>query len=350
MIRKNVGLIAIVGLFAFSMAYVYAYEVDLPRPDFLSEKCYAVMWDGSTDWEFTCTWGYGESFNITYPRDGTIIPLDSTSKTPIEDINKEIELFLEEQIRLSEEDDVDVVVEDEPPRPLETIDPEVRRALDKLGECQFGEGKWAAIVSNYTREVPDELPIFTSGLDKRNILGALARNFEECRGMTEYPWLSAEYENKYLADILGLDYLGRTTDSRGNQPSLMFEMTSGVSTEEKTAEADKWKKWMCAEENLHLKLCGHEFRGINQGGFNLDAQGNIVGAKCQLQGQPATEGGTASQERCPLRSLESYGRTELTQQELFSAINEAICDEYAKSYEYLAIDKRPNWLIDCYDE
>ncbi len=238
------------------MAYVYAYEVsvDIPRANFLEEKCYAVMWDGSTDWEFTCTWGYGESFDIEYPRNGTVIPLDSTSETPIEDILREIDLYLEEQIRLAEEEDVRELITERDASPLETLDPEVKRALDKLGERQFGEGAWAAFVNNYTREVPDELPIFKS-LDRERVLKQLAQNYEECRGMTEYPWLSEQYENAYLADQLGLDVYGRTTETPGNQASLMFEQTASVTDEDKTAESDKWRTWMCADENKHLKLC-----------------------------------------------------------------------------------------------
>ena len=233
-----------------------------------------------------------------------------------------------------------------PSRPLEDLDPEVRRALDKLGICQFGEGVWAGIVSNYTREVPDELPLFTSGLDKQRILGQLARNFEECRGMTEYPWLSTQYLNSYLADQLGLDYLGRTVEHRlGNQPSLMFGMTAEVTDADKKAEADKWKAWTCSAENLHLKLCNAylPLTGENRGGYT-------DGTKCQKIGQPATEEGTSSRERCPMQEFIDFQSADPTSGDIHKAIQKAICDEYKTQYESLASDKRPNWLSHCYNE
>ncbi len=246
-------------------------------------------------------------------------------------------------------DEVIVGAEDEetPPTttPLEDLDPEVRRALDKLGECQFGEGVWAGIVANYTREVPDELPIFTSGLDKQRLLGELARHFEECRGMTDYPWLSEAYINRYLADTLGLDYHGRTTDTRGNQASLMFAQTAGVTDEDKKAQADKWRNWACSAENIHLKLCNAylPLTGENRGGYT-------DGSQCQTLGQPASESGASARERCPLQELTAFNSADPTAGDIHSAIQQAVCDEYEVKYEYLAIDKRPGWLSHCYDE
>ncbi|MCH7590545.1 hypothetical protein IIB34_05870 [PVC group bacterium] len=232
-----------------------------------------------------------------------------------------------------------------PTGPLEDLDPEVRKALDKLGICQFGEGVWAGIVSNYTREVPEELPIFTSGLDKRHVLGALARNFEECRGMTEYPWLSVQYLNSYLADQLGLDYLGRGNLARGNEPSLGFAETKSASIEDKKAEADKWREWSCNAQNLHLKLCNAYLprTGDNRGGYT-------AGTECQTFGQPATEDGTSSRERCPMKEYIAFQSADPTAGDIHRAIQQAICDEYETQYEYLEIDKRPGWLSHCYNE
>jgi len=232
-----------------------------------------------------------------------------------------------------------------PSRPLEDLDPEVRRALDKLGICQFGEGVWAGIVANYTREVPDELPLFTSGLSKQRIIDTLARHFEECRGMTDYPWLSKAYENRYLADTLGLDYLGRSTESRGNQASLMFGMTAGVTEADKKAEADKWKAWTCNAQNLHLKLCNAylPLTGENRGGYT-------DGTQCQKMGQPATEEGTSSRERCPMKEFIAFQSADPTSGDIHKAIQQAICDQYETQYDHLEIDKRPEWLSHCYNE
>lgn len=158
-------------------------------------------------------------------------------------------------------------IEDDKPTALETLDPEVRRALDKLGICQFGDGNWAGIVANYTREVPDELPIFTSGLDKQPILAKLAKSFEECKGKRDYPWLSQQNENRYLADLLGLDYYGRDQTNFGLDDSRNYVEQKTASQEEKDFAAAESKKYMCNEENLHLKLCSAymELTGENRG-------------------------------------------------------------------------------------
>ncbi len=297
---------------------------------------------------FSCVWRWNVDPDIVT----TFDPMPINNQTKYEIWLTEILPLIEANPYVEPEtpDDVIVGVEDgdEPPTttPLEDLDPEVRRALDKLGECQFGEGVWAGIVANYTREVPDELPIFTSGLDKQRILGELARHFEECRGMTEYPWLSEAYVNRYLADALGLDHYNRGGDFRpGNQPSLMFGVTGGVTDAEKNAEADKWRDWACNADNLHLKLCNAylPLTGENRGGYT-------DGSQCQTLGQPASEGGTPATERCPLQELTAFNSADPTSGDIHEAIQKAICDEYETQYEYLGIDKRPKWLSHCYNE
>lgn len=337
-------LLALIPLASFAMAeqqVLVSLPVDRP---FAFDDCGLLT---STDGVvYSCVWRWSVDPDIVTSFDP--MPVNNQTK---------YELWLTEILPLIEAnpfnepeapDEVIVGAEDgdEPPTtPLEDLDPEVRRALDKLGECQFGEGKWAGIVANYTREVPDELPIFTSGLDKQRVLGELARHFEECRGMTQYPWLSAQYENAYLADSLGLDYLGRSTEPRGNQPSLMFGMTAGVTDEQKQAEADKWRDWACNADNLHLKLCNAylPLTGENRGGYT-------EGTQCQKIGQPASEDGASAQERCPLRALTEFNFANPTSGDIHEAIQQGICDEYESQYEYLAIDKRPGWLSHCYNE
>jgi len=328
-------LLALIPLASFAIAeqqVLVSLPVDRP---FMFDDCGLLT---STDGVvYSCVWRWNVDPDIVTSFDP--MPINNQTK---------YEIWLTEILPLIEANPFD-----EPETPDEVIvgveeddDPEVRRALDKLGECQFGEGKWAGIVANYTREVPDELPIFTSGLDKQRVLGQLARHFEECRGMTQYPWLSVAYENRYLADSLGLDYLGRTPEMRaGNQPSLMFGITNPVTDEDKQAEADKWRNWACGADNLHLKLCNAylPLTGENRGGFS-------DGSKCQTLGQPATEDGTQARERCPMQELIEYRSADPTSGDIHKAIQQAICDEYENQYESLASDKRPEWLSHCYNE
>jgi len=337
-------MLALIPLASLAMAeqqVLVSLPVDRP---FMFDDCGLMT---STDGVvYSCVWRWNVDPDIVT----TFEPMPINNQTNYEIWLTEILPLIEANPYVEPEapDEVIVGVEEDdktPSTPLEDLDPEVRRALDKLGECQFGVGVWAGVVANYTREVPEELPIFTSGLDKQRVLGELARHFEECRGMTEYPWLSEAYENRYLADSLGLDYLGRSTDSRGNQASLMFDITKSVTEEHKRAEADKWREWACNADNRHLKLCNayQPLTGENQGGQH-------DGADCQLRGQPATEEGTSARERCPMQEFVAFQSADPTSGDVHKAIQKAVCDEYKSKYEYLATDKRPSWLSHCYNE
>ncbi len=231
------------------------------------------------------------------------------------------------------------------PSALETLDPEVKRAIDKLGQCQFGDGAWSGIVANYTREVPDELPIFTSGLDKRPLLGKLAKSFEECKGKTNYPWLSQQYENVYLADLLGLDRFNRPqTDEFGLDMSRNYEEQKTASQEEKLQAGADAKNYMCKTENLHLKLCSAymELQGENRG-----------------NPQPV------------ISDLDEYNQylsdqagSVLTDQDftnLMVDLKQLQCDEYTDRYQYKIrkyiengqnvtdYSNYPQWLMHCHD-
>lgn len=295
---------------------------------------------------FSCVWRWNVDPDIL----ASLEPTPANNQTKYEIWLDEILPLIEANPRVEPETPDDIIIgaeeqDDTPSTPLEDIDPEVRRAIDKLGECQFGVGVWAGIVENYTRDVPDELPIFKS-LYRERVLKELAQNYEECRGMTEYPWLSEQYTNAYLADQLGLDLYGRGGDVRpSNQPSLGFAETKSASDEDKQAEADKWREWSCQETNLHLKLCNAylPLTGENRGGYT-------DGAECQERGQPATESGTSAQVRCPLQELRDFNSADPTSRDIHEAIQQAVCDEYETQYDYLAIDKRPGWLSHCYNE
>jgi len=249
-------------------AYAYEEQVDLPRSDYLTKTCNAFIFGGTTIWEFNCTWTYEETNPSYLPKDdGLELPVPE-SDTPMDDILRHMAIYFEEQITIQDE-----TVEEPPIKqgiggiPYEELDPEVREAIDKLGICQFGDGVWSGIVANYTKEVPDELPIFTSGLDKRPLLGKLAKAYEECRGKTNYPWLSQQYEDVYLADLLGLDRFDRPNLSFGLDERRLYEEQRTASQEEKDQAERDSKDYMCRAENLHLKLCSAymELQGENRG-------------------------------------------------------------------------------------
>ena len=279
---------ALVALAMLSITSVYAYEekVDLPRSDYLTKTCSALIFGGQSVWQYNCTWTFTEDQSSYLPKDdGLELPVPE-SDTPMDDLLRHIAIYFEEQITVKE------TVEEAPVKqgiggvPYEDLDPEVKKAIDKLGQCQFGDGNWAGIVANYTREVPDELPIFTSGIAKKPLLKALALHFEECKGKTQYPWLSDQYENRYLADLLGLDRFDRPELSFGLDERRLYEEQRTASPEEKQAEADRvvYPDWYI---NPYEELTG-ENRGnpepivTDQNAYNeylSDKAGSIITAQ-----------------------------------------------------------------------
>jgi len=343
----KLALIAVVLMVVLIPSTAYAYEesVDLPRSDYLTKTCNAFIFGGSTIWEFNCTWTFEET-NPSYLPEHEALQLPvPESDTPMDDILRHMAIYFEEQITIQDE-----TVEEAPIKqgiggiPYEELDPEVREAIDKLGICQFGDGVWSGIVANYTKEVPDELPIFTSGLDKRPLLGKLAKAFEECRGKTNYPWLSQQYVDVYLADLLGLDLYGRNTENFGLDERRLYEEQRTASQEEKLAEAAASRDYMCRAENLHLKLCSAymELQGENRG--NPEPVISDMDAYNQY--------------------LSDQAGSIITDQDftnLMTNLKQLMCDEYTERYDYKIqryiqdgqnvtdYSNYPQWLMHCHE-
>jgi len=336
----------IIALFALAIgvSYAYAYEesVDLPRSDYLTKTCNAFIFGGSTIWEFNCTWTFEETNPSYLPEhDGLQLPVPE-SDTPMDDILRHMAIYFEEQITIQDEEDIETETEPEfEGTPFEELDPEVREAIDKLGICQFGDGVWSGIVANYTREVPDELPIFTSGLDKRPLLGKLAKSYEECKGKRDYPWLSQQYEDVYLADLLGFDRFDRPELSFGLDERRLYEEQRTASQEEKDFAEAESKKYMCKPENLHLKLCSAymELQGENRGNpepviSDMDAYNQYL-----------------SDQAGSIITAQDYTN-------FLDDIKVLQCDEYAERYAHKIqydvlgnpnYDNYPGWLMHCHD-
>jgi len=322
--------IATIALFtlAIGMSYAYAYQenVDLPRSDYTEKDCFAILFSGQNIWKFSCDWWFEETNSVRTNETGVIIQYDDTIGDPVETFLREIKLYFDETItakETTEDDSITATVEQ--PDPFVELDPDVRKALNKLGICQFGEGVWAGIVANYTREVPDELPIFTSGLDKRVILGKLAKNFEECRGMNEYPWLSAAYENRYLADLLGLDYFGRSQTNFGLDESRNYEEQRTASAEDIQKEQDRvtYPDWY---RNPY-----EELTGINRG----NPEPIVLDTKAYNE---------------YLSVLAASVQTGADLQRTYAKALDAMCDVYMPQYEYMiGSDRFPAWMDHCLD-
>lgn len=221
----------------------------------------------------------------------------------------------------------------------ERLDPEVRKAIEKLGECRFGLEGWAAFQAQINFTVPDELPIFTSGLDKRPLLGKLAKAFEACRIQKDYP-LSQQYEDIFLADLLGLDLYKRQQTNFGLDERRLYEEQRTASDEEISKAAQDARDWMCGDENLHLKLCS---------------------AYMELQGENRGNPEPIVDEKLYNEYLTAQAARDLTAADREKVLNNAIllmCEIYTQQYAHLirtdalgnvTYEGYPDWLMQCHE-
>jgi len=145
--------------------------------------------------------------------------------------------------------------DDIPPIARAPEDPELLEAVKKILECQRGIGGWGAIQEQTVFETTSELPIFKDGLDRNAKLAKLAKAYEECRGIKAYPLAtSPEYLNKHVADLLGVDYLGREPTRQGLDMSDS-PLTDPVSDQELLDDAAFWLEWVCSPEREQWVYC-----------------------------------------------------------------------------------------------
>jgi len=231
--------LAITVIFALSMGTAYAEQqatVTLPleRP-YESVNC-SMFASGDSSVTYLCSWNW------------KVDPAVWELLVPVKDESYDYNIWLDEILPIAEnnpfqepEDTQDsYIVEDETPTtpdPFELLDPELQAAIKSLGECRFGLEGWASFQAQINFTIPDQLPIFTSGLDKDQVKNRLAKAFEACRIQQDYP-LSAQWLNVYEADIFGMQEEAERPGSVLDERRL-YEEQRLATPEDIKAEADR---------------------------------------------------------------------------------------------------------------
>jgi len=330
-------VIAVIALFTLAIGFSYAYAEQQATVTLPLERPYADMYCNKllaqeiNEFRFLCVWKWtvsqegmdeipytterltGEDYQIWIEE---ILPI--VENNPFRESEPMIDLFPQPPVKSVEEEQ------------MERLDPEVRKAIEKLGECQFGREGWASFQAQINFTVPVELPIFTSGLDKDRIINELARNFEACRGQDEYP-LSDQWHNVWLADQFGIKQAEERIGGGEDTRRLMEEQRT-ASPEEIKAEADRvtYPDWYVNPYE--------ELTGINRG-----------------NPEPIVD------EKLYNEYLTAQAARDLTAADRERVLNNAIllmCEIYTQQYAHLIrtdvlgnlnYEGYPDWLMQCHD-
>jgi len=231
------------------------------------------------------------------------------------------------------------------------IQREADALIENLAECRTGLGAYGAYqeqeaIESYTNQTRWQFAI-RDNLSQDPQVGKILKAIEECRIMKKYADMNlvGAYElNRYLADLAGTDYLGRTQEHPLN-PSVTDQSDSMVETDPVTDKdiADE----ITEAEELRDKLIEErvfedpnaEFTGINRGG-------QPEGLKCQVHGQPAPVGAYAP-DVCPL-SLYDTHILKNWEAITYSDVLQLQCDHFLYIYQHkIGTHEFPVWLNHC---
>jgi len=231
------------------------------------------------------------------------------------------------------------------------IQREADTLIENLAECRTGLGAFGAYqeqeaIESYTDQTRWQFAI-RDNLSQDPQVGKILKAIEECRIMKKYADMNliGAYElNRYLADLAGLDYLGRTQEHPLN-PSVTDQSDAMVETDPVTDRdiADEVQEM----EELRDKLIEErkfedpdaDFTGINRGG-------QPEGLKCQTLGQPAPIG-IHPTTNCPLSMYDEHilkNWSTIT----YGDILELQCTNFLYIYQHkIGTHEFPVWLNHC---
>ncbi len=188
MIRQNLGLIAIVGLFAFSMVYVYAIEttVDVPFDSWTNHRC-SLTDDGA----YMCLWTPSGDTSFTPPA------TEEEETTPADEATVEDELtatVISEPEMTREEKDIqrtiDRIEQDIIDRPdaVPNADKQLLILLKRAQtECYFGVEQGQPIQAYALFGIPDGfLYIDDTDFSRHTQLGKIAQLIQACIHWDDY--------------------------------------------------------------------------------------------------------------------------------------------------------------------
>jgi len=267
----------------------------------------------------------------------------------IKDLVKKNPLIIPEVEEIPEEDiEPDVAIPIEPQEPLNKEEREIKAAVDTLAECRTGLGAWAAyqeqeLIQNYADKTRWEFSI-RDNLSQSYAIKQILLAIEECDIMKKYAQMNliGAYElNKVLADLAGVDYLGR-----GAQHPLAVDETdisdSSIYTDPVTPK--DLAKEVAESERIFASL----FKDPNAPRTGINRGGQTLGAACQAHGQPyQVETGFSNEQVCP---LDNYNRLIIEQADTitYSDIRVIQCENYFPIYAHkVGTEEFPNWLEHC---
>ena len=334
-----------------SLGLVYAEEQALPVEQPYDDK-YCTFLATSNHVIFTCSWKWFLPAYIMDELDLDDIPL-KLSDIPQHNVelSDKIKLLLEKAEPPKDPMDLDFEEFLEPDEPLNFEERQIEASIKKLDECLRGLGAWQAYQSQtdiefYVDESRYSFPIrdnLSQSIHIKRILLAI----EECDIMRTYERMNliGAYElNKVLADISGLDYLGRpaehllATDVTDQSDTMVF--TDPVTAKDKEQAIEEAQRYLDEEAPYMNPTLGclpteeDPDRCVNRGG-------QTEGLKCQSVGQPTKEG-QYPDSVCP---LDSYNQDILDNPpKTFEDYQKRACDEFLPRYKHTEI---PVFLNHC---
>ena len=325
----------------------YAEEIQLPLDEPFDDS-WCIFHTAGDYVQFTCNWTWflpdyvmAEINQTETPRLVAEMPKHNL------DLADKIRLWLDHGEPRSPSEDIPTIIEDEKEtEPLTAEEREIKAAVETLAECRTGLGAWAAyqeteLIEHYADKTRWEFSI-RDNLSQSNTILKILKAIEECDIMKDYAnkGLIGAYElNKILADLAGVDYLGR-----GAQHPLQQQVTdqsdSMVETDPVT-ERDIAKEVEEAQRIFDEKYRdpNADFTGENRGS-------QPVGLKCQMHGQPAKLGEWPTT-TCP---LSMYDQHILKNWEsiTYGDIKQLQCDNFLYIYIHkVGTHEFPQWLNHC---
>ena len=347
LVAEKLGTLIIIAiLFGGGLGLVYAEEQELPLSQPYDDK-YCTFYALSDHVNFTCTWKW---FLPPYVM-SELEPLDiptKTSEIPQHnlELSDKIRLLLEKGIPVPEVHEEGLPVVDEPTEPLTPEEREIKAAIDTLAECRTGLGAWAAyqeteLIEHYADKTRWEFSI-RDNLSQSNTILKILKAIEECDIMKDYAnkGLIGAYElNKILADLAGLDYLGRPSE-HPLQQQVTDQSDTMVETDPVT-ERD-----IAKEVEEAQRIFDEKYRDPNAPFTGENRGFQPSGINCTYLGQPAPVGSYPA-EICPLSLYESH-ILKNWESITYGDIRQLQCDNFLYIYQHkIGTDDFPAWLNHC---
>jgi len=355
--EKLSGLIIIAILFISGLGLAlgtgaYAEEVNLPLEEPYDDTFCSFVKEGNHV-TFSCYWRwYFPDYIMQGIENDTTIPSQLTDLPQHNlDLADKIRLLLERGAPPEIIPDDSFVEDDVPTEPLTKEEREIEAAIETLAECRTGLGAWAAYqedeaIQNYADKTRWEFSI-RDNLSKSYTIKQILLAIEECDIMKVYADMNliGAYElNKVLADLAGVDYLGRTAEHPlatkvTDQSDAMVETdpVTPKDIEQERTEAEELRDKLIEERVFEDPDA--DFTGINRGGQPL-------GLKCQVHGQPAPVG-LHPTNTCPL-SLYDEHILKNWQSITYDDVLELQCKHFLYIYLHkVGTHEFPVWLNHC---